>query len=141
MAGLILAGWVFARHGHADAPPGRYAFPDAGVVLDTRTGLVWQRATSPDAYSWDQAGAYCQSLTLDGTGWRLPSVKELHTIVDIAREIPAADPTAFPDAVSVQYWTSSPLVGAPTSAWVIDFRNGAAMPTSADQASRARCVR
>jgi Protein of unknown function (DUF1566) len=141
MAGLALAVWLLARHGHAGAPLGRYTFFDAGLVLDSKTGLLWQRTTSPDGYSFDQAGAYCRSLTLDGTGWRLPSVKELHTIVDIAREIPAADPTAFPDAMSLQYWTSSPLVGDRTAAWVIDFRSGAAKTTSADEANQARCVR
>jgi hypothetical protein len=140
---LVLAAgvWAFARRGHADAPPGRFTFPNDGVVMDTQTGLVWQRVEPADGYSWSQAGSYCQSLDLGGTGWRLPSMKELQTIVDIGREIPAIDPTVFPDATSAQYWTSSAQVSVPTYAWVVDFRIGAARTASSDQSNRVRCVR
>ncbi len=140
---MVAAVVVLAKLGHADAPAGRYAFPSAGVVVDTETGLTWQHATAPAASDWAQAGSYCQSLALDatGSGWRLPSMKELQTIVDISRQIPAADPTAFPEAMSAQYWTSSPVAGLPSEAWVVDFRNGAARTIGQDTLNWIRCVR
>jgi hypothetical protein len=56
-----------------------------GTVHDPKTGLTWQQMPPPDTYT--QAGAlqYCAGLSLDGGGWRLPTIKELATIADFTR--------------------------------------------------------
>ena len=56
-------------------------------VKDEVTGLVWERAVPATLYLWADAVPYCQGLSLPGfsTGWRLPSVKELASIVDSGR--------------------------------------------------------
>jgi hypothetical protein len=118
----------------------RYAFPSADTVLDTRTGLTWQRTTEATPLSWQDAGQYCQSPDLAGTGWRLPSMKELQTLLDTAREMPAIDPVAFPAAME-QYWSSSPLADSSTDAWSVSFRIGATNTISRDNLEWARCVR
>jgi hypothetical protein len=94
---------------------------DGLTVNDTITGLVWQRdgsgtragcTTDPSnlACTWAEAKAYCASLTLAGvSGWRLPAMVELETIVDPAMADPAIDATAFPDTTKDFYWTSSPI--------------------------------
>ena len=47
-----------------------------GIVRDTKTGLEWK--TGPDqATDWDEARSWVQSLSLDGGGWRMPSMDEL----------------------------------------------------------------
>jgi hypothetical protein len=52
-----------------------------GTVTDTSTGLTWQQATAPGAYTWKEALAYCENLTLgDRSDWRLPTLKELRSI-------------------------------------------------------------
>ena len=53
------------------------------TVTDTTTGLMWQKATAPGPYTWQQALAYAETLTLAGyTDWRLPNRKELFSLVD-----------------------------------------------------------
>lgn len=62
------------------------------TVLDNRTGLKWVGRQSSARFNWAGAQAYCASLTWAGeTGWRLPTGPELHSIVDLSEELPAAD--------------------------------------------------
>jgi cysteine-rich repeat protein len=93
---------------------------DGLTVTDTITGLVWQRdgsgtrtgCSGPDNLTceWAEAKAYCASLTLGGiTGWRLPAMMELSTIVDFTKADPAIDPMAFPNTPADYFWTSSAL--------------------------------
>lgn len=64
------------------APPSRYAI-DVDTVLDTITGLTWQRV-APDPKYIDHAQAYCGDLQLGGsTDWRLPTIRELQTLVSV----------------------------------------------------------
>jgi hypothetical protein len=76
--------------------------------------------------------------TLGGTGWRLPTIKELQTIVDESR--PSIDPTAFPGAPLGNYWSSSPVAGRPSDAWDINF-NGATGPDAMSTLDNVRCAR
>jgi hypothetical protein len=109
--------------------------PPAGAAL------TWQRADSGQALTWAAAGAFCAALDLEGGGWRLPSIKELETIVDVTRSDPAVDPAAFPGASSYPLWTSSLLAGSSTEAWTVDFFLGAATTADATTTYQARCVR
>src|SRR5438128_5669991 len=89
---VAIVGLVAASR--ANAPAGRYTIAN-GTVYDTKTKLTWQQAIVAPPSSWSDAASYCASLALDGTGWRLPSAKELQTIVDESQRSPAIDPTAF----------------------------------------------
>ena len=92
---IALAAW--SGTGHANAPPNRYTVTNGGTatgtVYDTFTGLTWQQAVPTSTYTWSAAITYCSSNTagLPGTGWRLPKLKELQTIVDYT--IAAPGPT------------------------------------------------
>ena len=56
-----------------------------GTVTDNGTGLMWQQATAPGTYTWEQALVYCENLDLaNHTDWRLPTVKELGLLSIIA---------------------------------------------------------
>jgi len=47
---------------------------------------MWQKADSGKGMNWQEALAYAEGLTLAGhSDWRLPSAKELQSIVDYAR--------------------------------------------------------
>jgi hypothetical protein len=71
-----------------------------GTVLDSRTGLMWEQKTDDggvrdkdNTYTWKDALAYCENLTLGGhDDWRLPTIKELSSLVDLSRYNPAIDP-------------------------------------------------
>ncbi len=131
--------FTFAGHVHADAPPGRYV-ATADTVIDTRTGLIWQRASGPQL-DFQAANNYCANLALGGT-WRLPSIKELVTLVDYGRAFPAIDSTAFPGTPTLATWSSTRRAGTPTQfALMIGFGNGATSYSPVTSAHWVRCVR
>jgi hypothetical protein len=133
---------LHAALGFAAAPPSRYSFPSSGTVLDTRTLLTWQQATDGKTYTWLDAKTYCAGLSLAGNGWRLPSVGELLTLVDVTAHDPAIDPTAFPATPTTSFWSSSTYAGATTLAWTVDFGQGYSN-SQVDKTAvyRVRCVR
>src|SRR3990172_9525290 len=121
---VTLALVLTASVGWASAPAGRYT-PATDTVKDNMTGLSWQRALSPQSFKWDEAMSYCQALNLGGTlGWRLPTKKELETLVDRRAASPAIDSSAFPDTPSAFFWTSTPVAGLTGFAWYIYFGYG-----------------
>ncbi len=70
--------------------PSYSASSDGRVVKDNVTGLVWTQSTDTDGngtvdYSdkmyLADAETYCAGLDLDGYSWRLPSVKELYSLI------------------------------------------------------------
>ncbi len=76
-----------------------------GTVTDTVTGLMWQKATAPGTYTWEEALDYAEGLELARhTDWRLPSRKEYKTILDST----GIDPLFAPHTVLANYWTSEP---------------------------------
>jgi hypothetical protein len=133
-----------------DAPTGRYVLA-SGVVTDTVTGLTWQQIPPGSGYPWSGAGgpgsaqAYCQSLHLGGftSGWRLPSVKELVSIVDVYQGSPAVDPSAFPNTATERpYWTSTLNAITAGGAWAVDFSTGAPnYYVTTSTSLNVRCVR
>jgi hypothetical protein len=124
----------------ADAPGGRYVV-EQGTVNDTRTRLTWERAPDLTPRVWSQAAPYCSALDLNGKGWRVPSVKELLTLVDESRWGPAIDPAAFPGTPSDYFWTSSPLATFPMFVWTVFFGKGTASFFDIGNPRLVRCVR
>ena len=94
-----------------------------GTVTDTETGLMWQQNTAPDTYSWKQALAYCKNLDFASyTDWRLPTAKELASLVDTSLYNPAINSTFFPGTVASAYWSSTWFNSE--NARYVDFKNG-----------------
>jgi hypothetical protein len=135
---------------------GQFAVSADGLtVTDTITGLVWQRDGSGTqtgcsgslTCTWAQAKAYCASLTLGGlSGWRLPAVMELRTILDLTvMDFTGAkstiDVAAFPNTPSGYFWTSTPYAGSSGNVWVVDFYEGLSNYNVVDNNYGVRCVR
>jgi hypothetical protein len=96
-----------------------------GTVTDTSTGLMWQQSTAPGNYTWEQAFAYCENLTISGfSDWRLPNRNELQSIVDYSRYNPAIDTNFFPITEPYSYWSSTPYAGNSSLAWELYFEYG-----------------
>ncbi|MGK3962991.1 DUF1566 domain-containing protein [Sorangium sp. So ce118] len=111
-------------------------------VLDGSTGLVWQRHTSTTRFIWSAALAHCEELTLAGqSDWRLPSAKELLSIVDDQRSGPAIDLEAFPGTPSDPFWSSTPAIDSADNAILVNFSNGASQDHTVRDRRLARCVR
>jgi hypothetical protein len=115
--------------------------PNGAEVTDTKTNLTWRRCA--EGMTWDGTssctgtattfthdGALQQAASQAGAGWRLPNVKELSSIVDKNSINPATDSTSFPATPASLFWSSSPFVTLPSSAWVVDFGVGVVGGTS-----------
>jgi hypothetical protein len=140
LAAVAIVGGV----GHANAPPGQYATFDRTdtCISDLWTKLTWQRqpAASPVAFG----AVACP------TGWRLPSVNELETLVDESPHeelengqlLPKAiDANAFPSTpVTYPYWTSSVIPGGGQTAWVVNFQDGSTLSAPMSEPQQVRCV-
>ncbi len=127
------------------AAPDRYTYPAAGTVYDTETRLTWQQTMdSSQYYDWAGAQAYCAALgaSLGGTGWRVPTMTELQTLVDESRSNPCIDQTAFPGDPAFIVWTLSPALAAnPSQGWVVNFRDGNLDYYDLTYQANVRCVR
>jgi hypothetical protein len=74
-------------------------------------------------YTWNEAIEYCKNLRLAGyDDWRLPTVKELLTLVDYDRFNPAINPMF--GGVASYYWSSTTNVDDTSGAWYVDFSYG-----------------
>jgi hypothetical protein len=151
IVGAVVLAW-------ADAPKDQYVVFDATAITirDQRTHLEWQRFPEKGTLFDGGAGppqqprdlvfmtAYCNV----GSGWRLPTVKELLTIIDEAPHrlygdggitYRWVDRNAFPDTLQAGYWTSSP--GGSSQAWSVDFGTGLPSAVPVTTPLNARCVR
>jgi hypothetical protein len=114
-----------------------------GTVYDTKTQLTWQQTVSSTLYPWADAQTYCAGVgtSLGGTGWRLPTIDELQTIVDKSRSNPSIDSTAFPSTPVNRFWSSSPVTGLPSRARLVDFYLGTTDTNDVSYMFNVRCVR
>lgn len=133
----------------AVAPPDQYTVIATGEVRDNYTGLIWQQGDSDNMLSQSEAVSYCSTLGLNGNTWRLPSLREISTLVDEATVAPAINDSMFPDThygsrSNNWYWAIETNGG---SAWGLNFDDGFTGFNSGSAAwntfgpSWARCVR
>lgn len=102
------------------------------LVLDRETGLIWARdASLIGLQNWLDANTLCRKLELGNrSGWRLPAVEELSSLVDPSQS-GLALPTGHP-FVNVQYgagvdayWTCTNCENPTDAAWFVNFWRGA----------------
>jgi len=99
-----------------------------GTISDRATGLIWSKADSGQAMNWQDALAWVQKKNaerfLGHDDWRLPSVKDLQSIVDYTRSpdtshSPAIDPSFFCTTITNEahqadypfYWSATTHAG------------------------------
>ncbi len=123
---LDATGAVTAQGGHA-------------CVADHVTGLLWSTETL-GARSWDDAMSAAAGYSRCGVDadWRLPTRRELLSIVDHGASAPAIDGSAFPGTASAPYWSGDGYANDATQAWAVDFTDG---DTQRADKARARAVR
>ena len=106
-----------------------------GTLTDSATGLTWQQGDSGQGMNWADALAYAENLTLGGySDWRLPTAKELQSIVDYTRSPDTTGSAAIDPAFGVSgiineagqsdfpfYWTSTTHVSADGSGEAADY--------------------
>ena len=128
-----------------DTNPSDYTI-SGPTVIDNITGLQWQRVDDDTTRNWVEAGDYCATLTLGGfEDWRLPSFRELHSIIDFGNSNLIIEQTTFPDTNSDVYWTATRAAGdsnfGANTIWIISFLNGFNGGQPQNNSHFVRCVR
>ena len=85
---------------------------DGDIVIDNKTGIMWQNAEFIGGRTWAEAKEHCKELVFSGyDDWRLPNVNEMRTIMPYDNnEILFEDlsPIGGGDLDSGHSWSSTP---------------------------------
>lgn len=125
---------MYIRYVRGNPNYGQNSFTDNGdgTISDGATGLMWTRDDSGAGMNWESALAWVETKNganyLGRNDWRLPSIKELNSIVDYSRSpdttsSAAIDPifnaTSFTDEADVTdypfYWSGTTHVNTLSS--------------------------
>jgi len=112
------------------------------IVTDNITALQWQDNDEAKTVekNWEDAKSYCSALSLEDRGdWRLPTRKELNSIVDYSKVDPAIYSTF--ENVASSYYQSSTTSGMSDSLWGVSFYNGNDYWNGKTYELYVRCVR
>jgi hypothetical protein len=96
-------------------------------VSDRETGLIWMADALDERMSWSAASKAAAAQRLGGhSDWRLPTIKELLSIVDYDRHDPAINTNFFRMPGGSRWcWSSTPGASAPSYfAWGVSFDVG-----------------
>lgn len=147
----------------------RYRDGGDGTLIDTLTGLQWQRCAlgqtwdsgscrgTAQTHNFDSAVAAVQALA-DAGGWRLPSIDELKSLVycstglptrwnvsgspcDRASRAPTIDSGAFPNTPRSYFWTGTRFAVFSSDKWLVNFENGGADGYTTGSEGKVRLVR
>lgn len=126
----------------AATPSSDFVDKNDGTVLHKPTGLIWMRCALgqqwdgktcngvPPQRDWQQALQSAATFNENGgfaghKDWRLPSIKELDSIVETQCFQPAINLEIFPATPPRRFWSSSMDIRHPKSyAWYIEFETG-----------------
>ncbi|MCE2572838.1 DUF1566 domain-containing protein [Motilimonas eburnea] len=142
------------------APSSRYAFennnPDELIIIDKQTQLQWYRC--PIGMSgkncehgmarhmlWEEALSYTKMINIKGYAgyhdWRVPTIKELSSLIEYACYKPAINISSFPNTSQDIFWSSSAEQNSGSHAWGLNFSNGFTEFTPRYHYGRVRLVR
>ncbi len=138
----------------SDTSANRYDLSTTGLARDIKTELTWQRTVPLIRRTLSAAKTYCATGSgLPGTGWRLPTIKELMTLVDFSKttknrldETIFNFPTDGIDTFGV-VWSATSVVGKPpystftSGTWTLYSDAGNNNYVDSGVAAFVRCVR
>ena len=120
------------------------AMAETTMVKDPTTNLIWEDTThtTEDKVTHGEATTYCTNLKLgEVSGWRLPTINELLSIVDYTRYEPAILKEFNHVDIDTLYWTSTPYLRSKNQFWGIEFKDGATDSASKNYNRYVRCVK
>ena len=110
-----------------------------GTVVDSNTGLSWQKTPDMVNRTYPAAQSYCTNLTLGGVSdWRLPNKKEMMGILNYGSN-PTIDSAFYSDSSFQEYWTS-PFTNGVGLAWLVSTTYGWAIIMDGINLEKTRCV-
>ncbi|KPA17477.1 protein containing DUF1566, partial [Candidatus Magnetomorum sp. HK-1] len=123
------------------------------MVKDNVAGLIWENKTNDDSindkdntYNWQDAqDVFIKSLNQNAFGdsnhWRLPTMEELASIVNLNRDYPSIDTFWFSYTMSKFYWTFTSNALSNGNAWGVNFNYGDDYTYDKSSAYYVRAVR
>ncbi|MEZ8771904.1 DUF1566 domain-containing protein [Vibrio sp. 10N.247.310.17] len=141
----LLCGNVFAQTCVTTQPAsikdGQFIDRKDGTLLDVTTNLLWSKCNVGESYNsaqdkcegtalkyknWQDALNATKDTSLttiaSQTGFRLPNIKELSSIVEYRCTKPAINLTYFPTTTNEPYWTNTQINSA-YDGLIIDFED------------------
>ncbi len=154
--GAARAAQYCSSHIPRSTPDADFVDHGDGTVTHKETGLMWSKCllglSGDDCefitddnihYTWQEALEAAEASTLAGyNDWRLPNIKELASIVELACYAPTINLTIFPNNPTVYVWSSSPGANNyPRYAWVLSFYLGMSDMYGRHEGNHVRLVR
>ncbi len=114
------------------------------IIKDPSTNLMWEdtKHVEDGQVTYLEANSYCEKLELgEHADWRVPTIKELLSIVDYTRSEPATLKEFSHVDQDRLYWSSTEDANKSTEFWGVVFEDGDTNNASAIYDRRVRCVR
>ncbi|MEQ1636530.1 MAG: DUF1566 domain-containing protein [Methylococcales bacterium] len=123
-----------------NTPTRDFTLQEDGTAVHVKTGLIWSRCSMGQVLQGDacsgaatthsffsaaeQAKRANENNYLGFNSWRLPTVEELQSIVELHCANPAINETVFPNTPDSWYWSASTFNEFPSYGMPVDFGNG-----------------
>lgn len=133
--------------------PGNFDFQIPNLARDKLTGLQWHRCVYGQVWDGNTCSGNPKKLTwaealreAEINGLRLPSIKEINSILDLQCIVPPTNLEIFPNTPGSNangLWSSTPYIPtgtAKTNAWYVDLGFGFANYRDVDSKNFARFV-
>jgi hypothetical protein len=106
-------------------PEPRFVVEEGGV-RDMLTGLLWARSTDPlGICTWEEALSAATGGREQGLKWRLPTIRELESLVNAEHHNPALPENHPFTDIREAYWSSTSSAYAPDWAYCLYLHKGA----------------
>ncbi|MGD9807041.1 MAG: DUF1566 domain-containing protein [Deferribacterales bacterium] len=132
---------VYYEDGDYEAGKERSYSRSNDVVADEVTGLMWQddAAAGSTLSTYSAAADHCANNVSTGgyNDWRVPTLRELLTVVNYSKFLPAVDNAFFQNTASAAYWTSD---SDSSSYYYVNMEYGV-FATDSDGSKNLMCVR
>ncbi len=131
--------------------PTNYTDNKNGTITDNYTKLIWEKCPeglsgnncqngSVTLRNWGKSRTECEDLNFAGMiGWRMPTIKELESIVDTSSTNVAINNNFFKGSDD-PYWSYSSPQGYPNNQFIVVFSNGTVYLQGENNTAALRCV-
>lgn len=134
-------------------PSSQFTVNGNGTVTHLKTGLTWMKCSLGQTWNgstctgsitiqdWQAALVSAENTSFAGfSDWRLPNLKELTSINELACAYPSINETLFPATSTLFYWSSSSAISS-DEVWIVSFGNSNAIQDPKSISLPARLVR
>lgn len=127
-----------------------YESVSSDIVKDSNTNLLWLKCTlgdfcdQPRAMAWSEARHACAAIRVNQQQWRLPTVMELNTLIELERKgVKKINTEYFPNTQASGYWTGTSSLTYKTRgsrAWFVHFSRASIFDAPINSKHFVRCV-